>query len=277
MFLPLAMSRPHQPQAKPTFQTELLQDANSAAASGLKQQLVRFTKRLSAKPVELKRHSVDGAQCSPGEVTAANVSAAAATHKRLTLDPELITLTDEGAAFPLKMLGTYSASYSFAPEGVEDAECQPVSFAVARIFYFLLAWPLLIFALCVPLGGVYNQRGQEMTCLLKGRLLPAEPTHLRLNRQESAGPDELLRLEVLVPISGESISPTSRKRTGSPRSLLPGQVSLVCSSCVEMGLICPALVFISTRDKFPPVPVQTPLKLNRMPLFPFKGYTVHLL
>jgi len=87
------------------------QSEDSGVQAGLKQQLSRFTKRLTATPVEIKRNSPDGVMCMPGEVTLANVVEKAALHKKLELDPARIALKDE-VAWPLKRIGSFSATYT---------------------------------------------------------------------------------------------------------------------------------------------------------------------
>jgi hypothetical protein len=107
-----------------------LQEAESAASAGVKQQAARIAKRLSAKPVELRRQSLDGVTLSPGEVTAAMVAEKVAKQfghgpGRIVLDPLRVSLVaaptgEVSPAFPLKAIGRFAATYAFLPEAATE-------------------------------------------------------------------------------------------------------------------------------------------------------------
>ena len=103
------------------------QEAESAATAGVKQQVARLTKRLGAKPVELRRQAPDGTNLSPSEVNAEMVAEKVLKRfGKLEIDPQHIALVPAPAGevspeFPLKTVGRFAATYAFTPEATENS------------------------------------------------------------------------------------------------------------------------------------------------------------
>jgi hypothetical protein len=123
----------------------------------LKKELSKFEKKLGALPIVVRRNSVDGRTCSPGEVTAANVAEKAFKQRGLILDPARISLrsvdgtsNDSGAelSFPLKSLGRFNALYAFnAASAWEAAGLQISADETAEASTVMVEHPLLTLSL----------------------------------------------------------------------------------------------------------------------------------
>ena len=64
----------------------------------------------------MRRNSEDGETCHPGEVTLRNIVDKIIVHKKLELDASRLELHGD-VEFPIKVLGTYPATYTHEING----------------------------------------------------------------------------------------------------------------------------------------------------------------
>lgn len=85
--------------------------------------LNKLKKLLSSKPVIIKRNSVDGVTCFPGEVTQKNIVDNLLKHRQINIENESnILLMDETLSFPIKNLGSYDLVYAANIADIDNEE-----------------------------------------------------------------------------------------------------------------------------------------------------------
>mmetsp|Transcript_68694 Transcript_68694/g.117915 ORF Transcript_68694/g.117915 Transcript_68694/m.117915 type:complete len:248 (+) Transcript_68694:3-746(+) len=78
------------------------EDDTSTARKAFKKEMSKFEKKLSAIPISIRRNTVDGKTCSPGEVTPKNVVDKALKQRGIALEPARITLLSIISEGPLE-------------------------------------------------------------------------------------------------------------------------------------------------------------------------------